>query len=753
MTHPAQQSGGGTEQRNQNRVAGERKRNSLQSGQNRRQGSFLLPDLLNKPSRQSARLIVLACLLAALAPAAHAYVGPGAGFALASSFLTLFIAMLAALLALVTWPARWVLLAWRRRRSAAKARVKRVVVLGIDGMEPRIVERFMAEGKLPNFSRLQAQGAYSRLRTTAPAMTPVAWSTYLTGCNPGKHRIFDFLTRDPRNYKPLLSSVAISPARNVLRFGKFRLPLGGQKARLLRKGKPFWQVLGRHGIFSNVIRMPITFPPEKLYGACLSAMSIPDLRGTQGTYSLYSSGDTDDAEESGEHFNVEVRDQIVRAQLLGPENPFVEDGGPLVCDFSVRIHDEHSATLELGRERVLLKVGCYSDWMHVSFRAMLGVRVRGICRFLLIRTAPEFSLYVTPVQIDPASPAMQISHPKVYATYLSKLLGTYATIGLAEDTWGLNANVLDDRAFVEQCDEVDEERVRMFLNAVDKVRHGYLVCVVDGPDRINHMFWRYEDPRHPAHDGQGGRMVRDAIESSYRRMDEVVGEALERIDDDPDTVFMVLSDHGCVSFRHGVDLNYWLEQNGYLTLLDGGRGKNYLEGVDWSRTRAYGIGLTGIWLNIKGREAHGIVDKSEAEDLRAELIEKLTGLRDEKNDEIAIRRVMSARETYTGPYVDDAPDLIVGYNEGYRVSWEGATGLITDALFHDNHKAWSGDHIIDPELVPGVFFCNRKISETTPHIADLAPTTLDLFGIQPPSYMDGQLLTIAEPAASPAGST
>ncbi|MCK4340826.1 MAG: alkaline phosphatase family protein [Phycisphaerae bacterium] len=673
-----------------------------------------------------------------------AYIGPGAGFAIGTTLVTVFIAFFSALGALLLWPFRWLIRAVRQRRAHAQARVKRFVVLGLDGLETTLVERYMDEGKLPNFARLRELGVYRKLGTTAPALTPVAWSSFLTGCNPGKHNVFDFLTRDKKSYLPVLSSAYIGPPRKTLNIGKYRIPLGKPDIRQLRKGKPFWNTLGEHGIFSNIIRMPITFPPEKFRGVLLSAMCVPDLRGSQGTFSYYSTnGEAAEEHIGGEQIRVERDGNVIRSHLVGPENTVVKDGGTMHCPFEVRITGPDTATLKVSGETIKLTRGEYTPWVKVKFKAGLGIKVKGICEFLLLETEPDFKLYVTPIQLDPGSPALAISHPSIYATYLAKLLGPYATMGLAEDTWGLNAKILDDETFLHQCNEVDDERIEMFFDALEKVRQGFCVCVVDGPDRVHHMFWRYIDPRHPAHGGQGGREHRNAIEEMYLRMDQLVGDALAKCDDD-DTVFMVISDHGCASFRRGFDPNRWLEENGYLKLKPDGRGKKYLAGVDWSRTKAYCVGLAGLWLNIRGREAQGIVEPEDAPALREEFAAKLNGLVDEEAGEVAINHVYDANKIYRGPYKSEAPDLIIGYNDGYRVSWEAAVGQLTERLFHDNVKAWSGDHCIDPKLVPGVLFCNRKIVEERPHISDLGPTVLEMFGVKVPRNMDGRPLSVAE---------
>ncbi len=689
-------------------------------------------------------LALIALSVLAFQEQAHAYIGPGAGFAVGTTVVAFFVAFLSALALIFLWPFRWLIRFLRGRRAHARARVKRFVILGLDGMEPTLAERYMAEGRMPNLSKLRDQGTYCRLATTAPPLSPVAWSSFLTGCNPGKHRIFDFLTRDRRSYLPLLSSVSIKGPSRSLRIGKKQIPIGKPDIRLLRKGKPFWNVLGEHGIFSNIIRVPITFPPEPFYGVLLSAMCVPDLRGSQGTFSFYTTRPKgDDEYTGGEQIHFQRNGRAIHAHLIGPENAFNTDGGAMRCPFKLEVNGPGKATLTVCGEAFRLKEGEYTPWVNVEFKTGLGIKIKGICEFLLLSTDPQVELYVTPIQIDPAKPAMQIAHPGVYSTYLAKAHRTYATLGLAEDTWALNARILGDDAFLHQCQETDAERETMFFDALDKVRRGLCVCVFDGTDRIQHMFWRYIDPHHPAYDGQSEHQHRNAIEEHYGRADELVGRTMQACADD-DTVLMVISDHGFNSFRRGVDLNYWLEQNGYLTLHPDGRGKKYLAGVDFSKTRAYALGLAGIWLNIKGREAQGVVEPEEAAQLRAELCEKLSGLHDQETQDLAINRAFDAHRIYRGPYKTEAPDIIVGYAAGYRVCWEAAIGQPTDKLYHENTKAWSGDHCIDPKLIPGVMFCNRKIASENPRLMDISATALDMFGVDVPSYMDGRPLALAD---------
>ncbi len=372
------------------------------------------------------------------------------------------------------------------------------------------------------------------------------------------------------------------------------------------------------------------------------------------------------------------------------------------------------AVLEVGGARHELRKDVYTDWIPVGFRAGLGVAVGGVCKFLLLGTEPEFGLYVTPINIDPERPVMPVGYPSVYSIYLAKKQGTYATLGLAEDTWALNEGVINDDHFIQQCLDMDDEREAMFLDALDKVPRGLVACVFDGTDRLQHTFWRDIDERHPARPDPAQLAGRNVIEDLYRRMDDLVGKTMEKCRGD-DTLLMVLSDHGFGPFRTGIDLNRWLEENGYLAVDDGRRDEEHLAGVDWSRTRAFAIGLAGIFINLKDKYDQGIVEPGkEADRLREEIAGRLEALVDPTTGESAVKRVYIAGQFYRGPYKDNAPDLIVGYRRGYRVSWEAAIGKTTDAVFHPNTKAWSGDHCVDPSLVPGILFCNRPIADREP---------------------------------------
>ncbi len=695
------------------------------------------------------RLVVLAVLLPALPLAA--YIGPGAGFAFLSSFLVLFLTLFLAVFSFLAWPFRFLFRLLRGKRAYKKSPVDRVVILGLDGMEPTLAERFMAEGKLPNLAGLKKGGAYSKLETTIPSISPVAWSSFMTGSAPAKHNIFDFLSRDPKTYLPDLSSARIGKPKRVLKLGKYRIPLSKPEIRGMRRSVPFWKILGEHGVFSTILRVPITFPPEKFAGHLLSGMCAPDLKGSQGTFSFYTSDpDKIRKREGGLAIPVEVKDGVIRTYISGPENTMLETAQEIRLPMTIRLLDSgDEVEVALSGRKLRLKPGQFSPWLRITFKPGLGIKIKAICRLYVTRVKPHFELYITPLNIDPEKPALPISHPMIYSIYLAKLLGSFITLGEANDTWALNEGVLSEEAFLELTYSNHLEWERMLFNALKKTKRGVVAIVFETTDSIQHMFLRYLDPTHPALKTGQAKMSGQVIEDLYVRMDGLVGRVLKTLDER--SVLIVMSDHGFKSFRRGINLNTWLYQQGYLTLKEGKTSSGeWFKDVDWDRTKAYGLGLGGVYINMKGREARGIVAPgAETAALKFELAAKLQTIKDPENGQAGMSRIYDRDALPAGPYKDNCPDLIIGYNLGYRASWDGVTGIVGGEVFEDNTKAWSGDHCIDPALVPGVFFCNRPVTNDRPAIIDIAPTVLKLFGLEPPAHMDGKPLIDVQAAGRP----
>ncbi len=613
--------------------------------------------------------------------------------------------------------------------------MKKVVVIGLDGLDPTIVETMLASGALPNLARLRAAGGFSRLATTTPAQTPVAWSTFATGVNPGGHGIFDFLGRDPQTYLP---DLALN--RHESR-GVFQPPAAVN----LRGGTPVWELLGNSAVNSAIVRCPCTYPPDPVQGRMLCGMGVPDLRGGFGTPTFYTtSADASPRESENVIRLVQAEGGRFETHLIGPRRP--RDQADLRFDFSLEPDQAANRVLlrsSVSPEGMEIRVGQWSDWLRVGFKSGLFQTVRGIVRFHLIRLEPELEFYASPVNFDPDAPLFPISYPADYASELAENLGLFHTSGMVEDHTGLNNERLDEAAFLDQCDLAWRERESMLLHELTRADDGLVFCLFDTPDRVQHMFWRYREPDHPANRGKTlSTALAKVIEDHYRRGDDVVGKALEFADDE--TLVIVLSDHGFGGFRRGVNLNTLLFDLGLLAMRDGSRPgpdcRDLLRDVDWSRTRAYALGLSGLYLNLEGREAQGAVKAADAEGLKAAIAGSLTRLVDPASGDLAIHRVRPRESVYSGPFVSGAPDLLVDFAPGYRVSWGSSLGGASAAPFEDNTRKWSGDHIVDPRCVPGVLFMNRPFRQTDADLKDMAPTILDALGVARGPLMEGSSL-------------
>ena len=614
--------------------------------------------------------------------------------------------------------------------------MKKVIVIGLDGLEPTITEDLLAQGALPNLAKLKAQGSYTRLQTTYPAQTPVAWATFATGLNPGGHGIFDFLRRDPLTYRPALSTNSYQQKN----------PFVPPQAVNLRKGLPLWQLLSEAGLPSVVLRCPVTFPPDRIKGRMLSGVGVPDLRGGLGTSTFYCSEAHLTPQETEKILPVQVgQDGVIHTHLIGPQHSRTR--ADLELDITLHLEPQRKRLiLRSGGQPGTLEIreGEWSDWLRVKFKAGLLQSVAGMVRFYLSRLEPVFELYASPVNFDPQAPQFPISWPPEYAGELAGRLGAFYTTGMAEDDDGLNHQRFDEGAYLQQCQGVMRERQQMLRYELNRFSQGFFFCLFDTPDRIQHMFWRTREKDHPANrcHGELSPELGRVIEENYQACDAIIGEALAAADDQ--TLFIVLSDHGNNSFQRGVHLNSWLQQQGLLALkpgvAPGEEAGEFFREVDWSRTRAYALGLGGIYLNLQGREGQGVVKEEEAAALKAAIAQELGQLRDPQRGQRAVHSVLGREQVYLGPYVAEAPDLLVNFQAGYRVSWGTPLGGVPQGLFEDNTRKWAGDHMIDPSLAPGVLFLNRPMAQAGASLLDLAPTILAALGAPQGPAMEGRSL-------------
>jgi predicted AlkP superfamily phosphohydrolase/phosphomutase len=609
-------------------------------------------------------------------------------------------------------------------------------------MDPQLLRQFMREGKMPNFSKLASEGDFRQLTTSIPPQSPVAWSNLITGMNAGGHGIFDFIHRDPKTMMPFFSASRVQGPKHSIPFGSWRIPLGGGSAEQLRQGKAFWQILDDHGIPNTVFRMPSNFPPVAAKGNTISGMGTPDLRGTYGTFTFYTDDPMASAGpvEGGQIVPVQVENSRVKASLVGPDNSFKAGSPPAMEPFTISIDPLQAvAKISLQGHEFILREGEWSDWVRVEFQLIpFFGNVHGMCRFYFKQAHPRFQLYVSPMNIDPAQPALPISTPSNFARLLSDEAGEFHTQGIAEDTKALSDGVLDDNEYLQQARKVLAEHRKIFDREFPKFETGVFFFYFSSLDLNSHMFWRLIDPKHPEYDASLAATNGSAISDFYQQMDQVLGEVLPKVDDR--TTLLVISDHGFAPYYRSFNLNTWLLNHGYIKLkpADTSDTTEPFANVDWSQTRAYGLGLNGLYLNLKGREKNGIVEPEAADNLLAEIRAKLLAVRDEKDHLPVITRIDLAKQIYQGAYAESGPDMLVGYNRGYRAGWKTILGAFPAEELEDNGNPWSGDHCMDFTLVPGVLLSNRKIDAGSPALTDIAPTILAEFGIPKSGGMIGQ---------------
>jgi predicted AlkP superfamily phosphohydrolase/phosphomutase len=660
-------------------------------------------------------------------------------------------------------------------RAPEKFRQK-LVILGFDGMDPRLAQKWMDDGKLPNLKRLSStSGGVHRLATTHSPESPTAWASFATGVNAGKHNIYDFLIRDTNTYLPDLGMVSRVPPRFLFNY----VPISRAIITSMRGGTSFWVHAGRAGVRSSVLTVPITYPPEVVpNGELLSGLPLPDIRGTMGTFSYYGTDvsryEEGDTEMGGLVRRLVFDGDVAHTEFVGPSNPIVgqqlrqaraatpatEADKTRIAELQARedvrlpmtIHwnrQGQSATIDVGANSIHLAEHEWSKWIRLDFNVNVLLRIRGMAQFFLIAAGSDLQLYVSPVNWKPDTPPAPMSAPASFAGDLYQRLGPYRTLGWAEATWPLNEDRIDEKAFMDDLYRALDDRAQVILQRLDARQWDLMVGVIESTDRVQHMMWRLIDPSHPMYDKALAAKFGDAIERVYRRCDDFVGEVVSRVG--PDTPILIVSDHGFHSFRQSVNLNTWLIQEGFMVLQGEASGEKkpkdpsgsgtFWENVDWSRTRAYAMGLGQVYLNLKGRERYGIVAAEAAKNVQDDLAARLLTMTDPRTDAAIVDAVYKRDDIYTGAYLANAPELQVGFADGYRVSWQSTLGGSPPGLLYPNMKKWSGDHgSYDYKATPGTLISSQPLARGEPSIMDIAPTVLKYFGLPIPSEIDGKPL-------------
>jgi predicted AlkP superfamily phosphohydrolase/phosphomutase len=527
-----------------------------------------------------------------------------------------------------------------------------------------------------------------------------------------------------------------------------------------RQGIPFWEAAASAGRKARVVHVPVTFPAHDFpLGEQLSGLGVPDVSGRVGKPFYFTSeldfhrkGGTGSNEFSIQVVQLEDNKGVISTQIQGPPNKLFGDPPYITIPMTISVsNDRNSVTIEESGQKVALKAGEWSGWVDFVFPFNPIVKVRGISRFHVISVQPEVKIYLSPINFDPRHlpPGFDVSAPPKWAPQLAEKYGLYKTLGWQIDTWAISEGFADEQMFWDDMTFTVAQDRKMFDAFLDGDEDLMVQCF-EFPDRVGHVFWRLMDTKHPAYNAALAQQWGNALLHSYEKMDQIVGDAMAAADKHHATL-IVLSDHGFASFRKAVNYNTWLVMNGYLRLKTGVTVKDrnvemlfdqgqFWENVDWSHTKAYAMGLGEVYLNVKGREAQGIVTPGpEYDALKQELKTKLVAMQDPEDGAYPVRRVLTREEIYKQFDPNMIPDLFVLNNDGYRVSWQTALGGIPKTLIDTNNATWSGDHCsVDPEIVKGIFFMNRKLSTPRPpYIADVYPTVLGLLGVKAPYALDG----------------
>lgn len=615
---------------------------------------------------------------------------------------------------------------------------RRLILIGVDGMDPVITRELLSAGRLPNFQALARMGDFKELQSANPSQSPVVWASMGTGLTPKHHKVYDFIRKRDHSYIPDLALLQLNPRNLLRRPGNTFVPLFDP--RLF-----FWESLAAKKISTTVLRWPLTFPATGS-STVISGLGTPDLLGGLGLYTVFTTSPRvfQDTDIKGHIRELKFSGRTAESMITGPAvNAVFGQPTESQLPFSVSKDDPNGLSLVVEGTRYRLKIGEWSPWVPVSFSlgfSGFGRRVSGMVNFLVISTEPETTLYMSPIHIDPLDPVFPISQPPDLSQLLANEHGRTHTLGMSEDTNALGDNVLSDDQFIALCKIIAAESEGIFRTEFSRFKGGLFSFVFDTTDRIQHMYWRFRDKTHPAYDPKLAATYQGVIADFYSRIDTLLGDVMKTVDPKRDIV-LVVSDHGFTSYKRNVHLNTWLLEKGYLSTKSGSRLIGGLfEDVDWSRTKAFALGFSQIFINIKDREQEGSVSIEEARSIKKDIIQGLKQLRDEPSGLTPITEVYDTQELYGINQVETGPDLIVGTRAGYRVSWQTAVGGAPVLVIDDNSKRWSGDHCVDPSHVPGVIFSNRKILGSGPSVYDIAPTILAVFGVEQPSSMGGKPL-------------
>ncbi len=640
-------------------------------------------------------------------------------------------------------------------------------VLGVDGMDPVITQRMMDEGKLPNLAKLAKAGGFQKLATVNPPQSPVAWSSFVTGMDPGGHGIFDFVHRDPKTYQPISSATPPStdPAK-AIEIGDTYFPVSGGAVTNNRGGIPFWDLLQKAGVDTEIYRIPGNYPVPDSDAKTLSGMGTSDMRGGYGVYTWFTDKEIP-PKPNGEKpkgdiqvvtvddYDLDGTPDSVHGTLKGPPDLFhippdatITDNDYLTAGVTFWLDKQRDTIyIQAGSDTALIRQGEWSDWMKVSYDGLPGgvVAYDGMVRFYAKELNPGFAVYASPVNFVPSNPAQPITTPDDWSADLADILGNFYTQGMPEETNALKDGLFDDDDYIKQVALVQEDARDMLALALARFQPGDMTFMyLSDIDLQCHMLWRHGDPKyadaphHPAWEAGSAAKHKLDIERMYEHVDSLAGNVVDNLP--AGSTFLLMSDHGFQPYTRDFHLNTWLRDNGYLVLKDDKQTGTIPTGdVDWSKTKAYNIGFNAIYLNEVGREGQGIVAPADADSVMTAISSRLLATTDPKDGHFVVRRVAKSKDIYSKQREAEAPDLIVGFDIGYGNSDQSTLGEIGTEELTDNTSRWSGNHLMDPDVVPGVIFSNQPLPVGGHYgLLDVTATVLKHFQVDPATGMTGK---------------
>ena len=589
----------------------------------------------------------------------------------------------------------------------------KTLILGFDSFDPAIFEEMAGKNQLPNFEKFIEQDGYSRLEVCSPPQTEVSWTSIATGADPGGHGIFDFVHRDPATYTPYVS---ILPMRKSALGEQFVPPY---------TAKTFFEEAANMGYPATALWWPAMFPARPDVPVdTLPGLGTPDIRGQLGVGTLFSTEDEEKKKTELVKLMSAGKDRFT-AFLPGPQTQSRSGPQTLSLPVALDVIDKQTARLLVDKQQVDLRLGGWSDIVELRFKAGMLLNIHAITRFIATSLSGIVRVYAVPLQIHPLHSTWHYASSASFSKKLWKDVGPYLTLGWPQDTTGLEEGCISDEQFLDLCQMIFDRRIQILYYLMNDFREGVLASIFDDLDRVQHMFFH-------------NRM--DVVKNWYKRLDRFVGDVNNKVEAwNGKYRYLIMSDHGFSDFRNKVHLNRWLLENDLLSMKNGG---NDLGSVNWSKTKAYAVGLNSIYLNVSGREGQGVVQADELEGLLTSIKEKLLDWKDINGDPV-IQRIRPKHEVYSGPYTRFGPDLVIGYAPGYRASAETGLGKIPAVSMEPNTDHWGADHCMDSDVVPGAIFANRDLRDFgTISFRDIPLLAigkhLDQLNIKPPSQAVGE---------------